>query len=79
MEKFFQYTNLILAIGVILVWVTVVIMIFAMWLGSKIENERFFKAAKRSLEFKDIDKIKDGIRKTMKYIENAGLDLKVYL
>ncbi len=68
MENILQYTNFILAIGVILTWGTLAIMFLLMWICSKIEKNRFFKAAENSLKL-------HGVVESEKSINN---DFEVY-
>ena len=50
MENILKYINFILVIGEILTWGKLAIMFLLMWICSKIEKNRFFKAAENSLK-----------------------------
>lgn len=62
MEKWLQYTDFLLAIGIILLWGFLVILFLSMWIGSKYTKNKFFKAARKSLEFEKIEDILSEIR-----------------
>lgn len=51
MEKILQYTDFLLAVGVILLWLFLVVLLLIMWIGSKYAKEKFFKVARKSLEY----------------------------
>lgn len=62
MEKLLQYTDFLLAIGVILLWVFLIVLFLSMWIGSKYTKQKFFKAARKSLEFEKNEDILSEIR-----------------
>ena len=62
MEKWLKYTDFLLAIGIILLWGFLVILFLSMWIGSKYTKNKFFKAARKSLEFEKIEDILSEIR-----------------
>ncbi|WP_313184035.1 hypothetical protein [Lacrimispora sp.] len=70
MEKFVEYTNFILAVGIILIWLTLIIAILVTWIFSKYENQKFFKAAQKSLELDDINKSMTGLRNDYEVYKN---------
>lgn len=72
MEDFFKYTDFILAIGTILLWLTIVAMIVVMWMANKIAMNNFFKAAERSLKFKGVDESVKGITNDFERYRNHG-------
>lgn len=76
MEEFVNYSYLFLCIVLLLIYVTMFAIIFIMWIRSKIENERFFKAVKRSLDFKDIDEIRNGIKNDFEVYRNRRYGFK---
>lgn len=76
MTELSMYVNLILAIGVVLIWATVIIMILVMWIGSKVEHERFFRAARRSLEASNIDEVRNGIKNDFEVYRNHRFGFK---
>ena len=43
MEKLLQYTDFLLAIGIIILWVFLVVLILSMWIGSKYRKHKFEK------------------------------------
>ena len=51
MERLLQYTDFLLAIGIILLWMFLVILSLSMLIESKYTKNKFFKAARKSLEF----------------------------
>lgn len=77
MERFIMnYSYLFLGIVILLIWITMIAMILIMWVGSQIENEKFFKAVQRSLEFKDIDEIRNGIKNDFEVYRNRRYGFK---
>lgn len=76
MEEFMNYSFLFMGMVMLLIWLTIVAMILMMWIGSKIENARFFKAAIRSLDFKDIDEVRDGIQNDFEVYRNRRYGFK---
>lgn len=62
MDEILRYSNFLLSVGVILLWITLVIVLLCAWIGSKIEHERFFRAARRSLEATDLEVVRNGIK-----------------
>lgn len=65
-----NYSYLFFGVVMLLIWITLVAIILIMWIGSKIENKKFFKAVQRSLEFKDIDEIRNGIKNDFEVYRN---------
>lgn len=47
-----------------------------MWVGSKIENERFFESAMRSLDFSSVDEIRKGITNDFEVYRNHRFGFK---
>lgn len=76
MEEFIKYVDFFLAIGVILLWVTLVAMIIIMWIGSKIESKKFFMVAKKSLKFTGIDESIKGITNDFEVYRNHRFGFK---
>lgn len=68
MEELMEYTNFILAVGMVLLWATLAIMSLSMWMGSRIESKKFFIAAQASLKLTSLNE-------SMKSITN---DFEVY-
>lgn len=76
MEEFLEYTNFILAIVVLLAWLTIIVILLIMWIGSRIEYIRFFKAAMRSLDFSSIEEVRKGISNDFEVYRNHRFGFK---
>lgn len=76
MEEFLQYTNFILAIGVILVWCVAITVMLVSWIESKSEKNKFFKAAEKSLKFTGIDESVKGITNDFEVYKNHRFGFK---
>lgn len=76
MEVIMNYSYLFFCIVMLLIWITMIAIILIMWIGSQIENEKFFKAVQRSLEFKDIDDIRNGIKNDFEVYRNRRYGFK---
>lgn len=62
MERLLQYTDFLFAIGIILLWMVLVILFLSMLIESKYTKNKFFKAARKSLEFEKNEVILSEIR-----------------
>lgn len=76
MEKLLLYTNFVTWIAVVLIWTTIILTLLITWIGSKIENERFFKSAMRSLDFSSIDEVRKGISNDFEVYRNHRFGFK---
>lgn len=76
MEKLLQYTDFLLAIGIIILWVFLVVLILSMWIGSKYRKHKFFKAALKSLEFEKNEDILNEIRNDFEVYRRYGFGFK---
>lgn len=76
MEQFLNYSYLFVGVITLLIWISVLALILITWIGSKIENRKFFKAAQRSLDFKDIDEIRNGIKNDFEVYRNRRYGFK---
>lgn len=76
MEEFLQYTNFILAVGVIIVWCVAIIVMIGNLIGSKVEKNKFFKAAEKSLKYTGIDESVKGITNDFEVYRNHGFGFK---
>jgi len=76
MQKLIEYTDFILAIGVILMWVTICLILFVFWIGNKVAYHKFFKAAKYSLKGNNIDDIRRSIINDFEVYRNHRFGFK---
>lgn len=76
MEEFQYYSYLFFGVAMLLIWITLIVTILIMWIGSKIENKRFFKAAQRSLDFKSVDEARNGIENDFEVYRNRRFGFK---
>lgn len=76
MDKFIQYTDFILAIGVMLLWLTIVVLIVVAWVGSLIARNRFFKSAEKSLKFRSVVESMKGITNDFEVYRNHRFGFK---
>ncbi len=76
MEKIIGYSNFIMGLGVILLWATLVLMLIVMWIGSRIAQKNFFKAAKESLKFRNVDESIKGITNDFETYRNHRFGFK---
>lgn len=53
LDKVFQYANAITAIGVVLLWLTILILIIIAYVKSKIENKHIYKAIIKTIQISE--------------------------
>ncbi|RHD09884.1 hypothetical protein [Lachnospira eligens] len=53
LDKVFQYANVITAIGVVLLWLTILILIIIAYVKSKIENKHIYKAIIKTIQISE--------------------------
>ena len=76
MEKLLQYTDFLFAIGVILLWAFLIVLFLSMWIGNKYTKQKFFKAARKSLEFEKNEDILNEIRNDFGVYRRYGFGFK---
>ncbi len=76
MKNIELYGNIFIGIGTILIWIYGVAMVLVLWIGSRIEDTRFYKAATKSLKFKNIEESVNGIRNDFEVYRNHRFGFK---